>query len=202
MLYWMKRKPTDDLSANTHRLSPLHGRQNQAHPSKPLRPGYIRVETETTVENHAINSDVHDEVLALVTESDIERAEPCCMDMLTATTVAESLKTHPAGFQTEVRIHYAEYGLLRQLPIIEASSSPQPCDERAVEQFVEAFTTSTPGESIQNAELADMFNRWHQNLTGESITLTWIGRLLSTCNIEQDRNTIIDRTWAEGVSPE
>ncbi len=198
----MKRKPTDDLSATTHRLSRPNGGRNQPHLHAPLCPGYIRVETETTVENHAINRDAHEEVLALVTESDIERVEPCCLDMLTAATVADSLKTHPAGLETEVRIHYAEYGLLRQLPIVEVSRSPHPCDERAVEQFVEAFTTSTAGESIRNAELADMFNRWYRNLTGESIALTWIGRLLSICDIESDRHGLVDRTWVTGVRPE
>lgn len=149
-----------------------------------------------------LGEDPVEQTLTLLEMGDVSRLEPCVSDLDTAAELTVAVRTHPETFHTEVRIHYGYDEIPESLPILPATGSHPTCFEESADQFLAAFTRPTAGESMSMTELTQTFGNWYQNLTGGLIDPTWAGRALSACGIERDQNEVIDRTWAEGVSPE
>ncbi|WP_281194356.1 hypothetical protein [Halorubrum sp. F4] len=165
-------------------------------------PGVAHVRKNGKLGTGFLGDDPVEQTLTLLEMADVSTIEPCVSDLDTAAEIAVAVRTHPETLRTAVRIHYGHDGTTESLPILPATGSSLVSYEQVADQFVAAFTTPAAGESMNRTELAETFACWYRNLTGELLGPTWTGRLLSTCGIEWDRNGAIDRTWAEGVSPE
>ena len=154
------------------------------------------------IETGSLGEDPVEQTLTLLEMGDVSRLESCVSDSDTAAELAEAVRTHPETFRTEVRIYCGYDWVTLSHPILPATEPGVASYEQSAAQFLAAFTTPAAGESMSMTELAETFACWYRNLVGGLIGPTWAGRALSACSIERDQNEVIDRTWAEGVSPE
>jgi len=165
-------------------------------------PGIAYFREHGEIGTGSLGEDPVEQTLTLLEMADISTLTSCVSDPDTAAELAVAVRTHPEAFRTEVRIHYDHNGITESLPILPTTESNIVSYELAAEQFLAAFTTPAAGESMGMTELAQTFACWYRNLTGELLDPTWAGRALSACGIEREQNGVIDRTWAEGASPE
>lgn len=165
-------------------------------------PGTASFRVNGEIGTGSLGEDPVEQTLTLLEMEDISTLGSCVSDSDTAAELAEAVGTHPATFRTEVRIYWGSDYITLFQPILPETESRTLGYEQAADKFLAAFTTATAGESMSMTELAQTFGCWYRNLTGELLDPTWAGRVLSSCGIKLEQNEVIDRTWAEGVSPE
>lgn len=136
-----------------------------------------------------------DDVVNLIEDPQVWRVEACLSNRSTAIKIADTVITVPETIATAVRIHYEDDDKIRTLPLLGTDTSQAQWYETAVAQFLLTFTEGADGASLNKDELADQLGRWHQNLTGNSINPTWIGRTLRTLNVETTDQAISGRQW-------
>lgn len=188
----MNGKQTDPtLEQYTSRLTQAKQRQREMTNEPGTVSHAIGLEVTTT----ALEDDPVDQIENLLGNAEVSRIEPCFDNISTAVQVAEVVVAHPGTITTKVRIHYVDKNEIQRLPLLEMAGSRQQQLKAALAQFISAFTVDAEGESLTKNELFDTFRRWHENLTGRSVSMPWFGRVLRALDTEKIGQITSDRKW-------
>jgi hypothetical protein len=161
----------------------------------PKEPNTIAYVTDGSARTVAIDDDGIEQINELLADPTVWRVEPCCGDISTAIDIAAVVGSHPDTLTTAVRVCYLEAGGIQHLPVINETDAHRDAREAAVELFFSAFTESESDPSLAKSELFDGVRDWHLNLTGQSISWSWFGRVLAELDVELQGGHVLNRTW-------
>lgn len=169
---------------------------------QPPEPGTATVYTANGTESIALGADPLTQSITLLELPNVLEIDISVNNLDTAADIALAVRSHPETFRTVVRLYHNTGTSGERFPIFEASRSVVFGYEQATEQFLAAFTVDAADEPISMEELAETVSSWYQNLTGDLITLTWIGRALTAVGVRENGQGNTDRAWAEEVYTE